>query len=364
MQPLLRRRLRSVARRELKRRDRRSWNVAALESRLMLAGDASTAVASSMDAAPHEAVHSLVFIDWGVTDRSVLSNVAADAEVVLLSADRDAITQITETLSTRNNISAIHLVSHGDAGRLKLGGAILDASALDARGDELARWSFALTPEADILLYGCEVGAGSGGQALLRSLANLTGADVAASIDLTGAAAQGGNWILEKSIGTIESGLAFEATVLARYKHTLRFTTTLVDVYRFSASDPIRLNAGASLTGDAALQLTSAAKYQAGSAFHATPVSLRESTSFETQFSFEISGGVGAAGADGIAFVLQNSPQGAAAVGGNAGWLGYGGIGNSIAIELDSWQNAWDSYSNEVGLSAGGDVRGQLAQAP
>ncbi|TWU23043.1 Soluble aldose sugar dehydrogenase YliI precursor [Novipirellula galeiformis] len=385
MQSSLRRRILSAARNGMKRRDRLSWSLAALEPRLLLAGDAAAAVATSVDVVEVEAIHnsagddqpqkgvlladhvesshSIVFVDSDVADSSLFSNVASGAEVILMSADQDAISQITETLSTRKNVASIHLVSHGGSGQLKLSGQILDASAINARADQLAKWSFALAPGADILLYGCEVGAGSGGEALLRSIANLTGADVAASIDLTGARAQGGNWALEKTIGAIESGLAFQATVLGRYQHTLPINTSLVNLDRFSASDPIRLNAGASFTSDGRLQLTSAAENQAGSAFYTTPVTVTENPSFQTSFSFEMSGGAGASGADGLAFVLQNSPQAAAAVGGNAWQLGYGGIVNSIAIELDTWKNGSDQFNDEIAVTLNGDFRNQIAAA-
>ncbi len=385
MQSSLRRRIMSAARNGMKRRDRLSWSLAALEPRLLLAGDAAAAVATSVDVVEVEAIHnsagddqpqkgvlladhvesshSIVFVDSEVADSSLFSNVASGAEVILMSADQDAISQITETLSTRKNVASIHLVSHGGSGQLKLSGQILDASAINARADQLAKWSFALAPGADILLYGCEVGAGSGGEALLRSIANLTGADVAASIDLTGARAQGGNWALEKTIGAIESGLAFQATVLGRYQHTLPINTSLVNLDRFSASDPIRLNAGASFTSDGRLQLTSAAENQAGSAFYTTPVTVTENPSFQTSFSFEMSGGAGASGADGLAFVLQNSPQAAAAVGGNAWQLGYGGIVNSIAIELDTWKNGSDQFNDEIAVTLNGDFRNQIAAA-
>ena len=244
-----------------------------------------------------------------------------------------------------------------------MSGEILDAAAINARAEQLAKWSFSLAPNADILLYGCEVGAGSGGEALMRSIAKLTGADVAASIDMSGARSQGANWALEKTIGQIESGLAFQATVLARYKHTLPVNTSLVNLGSFSSSDPINLNGGASFTGDGKLQLTSAAMYQAGSGFFGTPVTLSENTSFQTSFSFEMNEGAGAGGADGIAFVLQNSPQGADAVGGNAGWLGYGGIGRSIVIELDTWRNGWDQFNDEIAVTFNGDFRTQIAAA-
>lgn len=389
MLPSLRRRILSATGHRTARRDRLTWSLAALEPRVLLAGDAGVAVANSVDfvevgspaenaahlptaAAANDAIakdagqsiatRSIVFVDSEVADHDLLSSaVSPGAEVILLSINQDAISQITETLASRHNVASIHIVSHGAAGQLQLSGEIVDAATIQSHAEQLAKWSFSLTPDADILLYGCEVGAGSGGEALLRSIANLTGADVAASIDISGARSQGANWALEKTIGQIESGLAFQANVLARYKHTLPVNTSLVNLTSFSSADSINLNGGASFTGDGKLQLTSAAMYQAGSGFFATPVALSKNTSFQTSFSFEINEGAGAGGADGLAFVLQNSPQGADAVGGNAGWLGYGGIGRSIAIELDTWKNSWDQFGDEIAVTLNGDFRTQIA---
>ena len=75
------------------------------------------------------------------------------------------------------------------------------------RGD-IAGWQDSLTPEADLLFYGCDLAAGDDGRALLDNLSNLTGADVAASDDLTGSALLGGDWVLEYSNGEIETRVA------------------------------------------------------------------------------------------------------------------------------------------------------------
>ena len=58
---------------------------------------------------------------------------------------------------------------------------------------------------ADILLYGCDVGAGSAGTALLNQMAAITGANIAASTNITGATAMGGNWLLDASAGFVNT---------------------------------------------------------------------------------------------------------------------------------------------------------------
>ena len=59
------------------------------------------------------------------------------------------------------------------------------------------------------------------GKALVDALARLTGADVAASENLTGAAAKGGDWNLEYRTGAIQTGLALSATEQSSYDGVL-----------------------------------------------------------------------------------------------------------------------------------------------
>ena len=56
-----------------------------------------------------------------------------------------------------------------------------------------------------LFFYGCELGGDADGEALINYVSDVTGADVAASDDLTGAADKGGDWDLEVNVGTIET---------------------------------------------------------------------------------------------------------------------------------------------------------------
>lgn len=78
-----------------------------------------------------------------------------------------------------------------------------------------------------------------------------------------------------------------------------------------------------------------------GTAWFSTPQSL--ALGFSTEFQFSIGGEGGGAGTvgDGLAFVIQTSPDGTAAIGNDGGQVGFGGIVNSLAIEFatNSTQN-------------------------
>jgi Domain of unknown function (DUF4347)/FG-GAP-like repeat len=162
---------------------------------------------------------SLLFIDAAIEDSQWFAQgVAASTEVHWLQPGSDAIAQITQTLLGRTGIASLQIIAHGQAGGIQLGNSWLNGQTLANAGAAIQSWGIALTPSADILLYGCNVAQGAVGQAFVQQLAQITGADVAASDDLTG---QGGDWTLEVQTGEIESRLEIAAPVLQRYHHQL-----------------------------------------------------------------------------------------------------------------------------------------------
>ena len=206
----------------------------ALESRLLLSADllpAADALAQDLSLVPAEhraldaavpapqvsmriAAREVVFVDGGIPDRErLLADFLAAAgpqrtfDVVMLDPGRDGIAQIGAALAGRTGLAAVHVLGHGADGALSLGRTTLDAAALAARADAIARWGDAFAADGDFLLYGCNLAASARGAAFVTELARLTGADVAASDDPTGAAARGGDWDLERTSGAIESAL-------------------------------------------------------------------------------------------------------------------------------------------------------------
>ncbi|NER24473.1 MAG: DUF4347 domain-containing protein [Symploca sp. SIO1C2] len=168
------------------------------------------------------AAKEIVFIDPTVEDyQSLMAGVTPGAEVILLDATRDGVTQISEVLAQHQDISGVHIVSHGGPGSLQLGAAELSLDNLDNYAHTLQSWADSLTAEADILFYGCDLAAGAVGTAFVQQLSHLTGADIAASNDLTGSAALGGDWNLEETTGTIESAVVFQNGVMLSYGSVL-----------------------------------------------------------------------------------------------------------------------------------------------
>jgi uncharacterized repeat protein (TIGR01451 family) len=149
--------------------------------------------------------------------------------------------------------------------------------------------------------------------------------------------------------------LAF-ATQSAKAQQTFSYSD-------FSSTAGLKLNPSATQAGGA-LRLTPLAATQAGSAFYATALPLQNG--FTSTFTFQFSGRTGnGGGADGIAFVVQGAPAGDMALGFYGGAIGYGdddvnatpgaAIPNSLAIEFDTFKNAWDPSNNHVAIQSCGD---------
>src|SRR4028118_2213355 len=169
----------------------------------------------------------IAFIDTQVENyQSLMASVTPGTEVVVLDGNKDAINQITQILRDRTNIDSIHIVSHGAPGSLQLGDGSVSLDDIECDRHSLQQW-FSQRIDSrsknrpNILLYGCSVAAGETGKAFVKRLSELTGARVAASQNLTGSVAKGGDWELEVSTGSIEAPLVFEAEVLAGYEYVL-----------------------------------------------------------------------------------------------------------------------------------------------
>jgi glucose/arabinose dehydrogenase len=109
------------------------------------------------------------------------------------------------------------------------------------------------------------------------------------------------------------------------------------------------------------LRLTTTSQDTAGSVFYESALPINSDTSLQSQFSFNLNGGNGSGGADGLAFVVQGSNAGSAALGPSGGQLGYEGITNSLAIEFDTYQNAGDVNANHVSVLVNGSTTTPIA---
>ena len=165
----------------------------------------------------------VIAIDTGVPDwQSLITHLDPSIAVILLPAGGNGLAALALALEDYGTLDALHIVSHGSSGQLDLGGLRLNTASLDGQGAALAAIASHLAPNSDVLLCGCSVAEGAAGQAFVGALsAALGGVDVAASVNVTGAAMLGGDWMLEYAHGHIETALPFAPQDVVLYNATL-----------------------------------------------------------------------------------------------------------------------------------------------
>ena len=174
----------------------------------------------------------LVLVDTSVegyqqlVDDILSSKSGRNIELASIDGASNGVRQITDALSQRSNISAIHLVTHGDDGQLALGNTLLTQDSLAQYGDEIESWRDSLAHGADFLIYGCNVSESESGEAFVNELSDLLDADVAASDDITGHDSLGGDWEFEYQIGQIDSDVVFSVEILTNWNHSLEAVDT------------------------------------------------------------------------------------------------------------------------------------------
>lgn len=239
----------------------------------------------------------LVIVDSKVDNyQQLVSGVKAGFEVIAIDSWRNAIEQITEILSKRNNINSIHIVSHGQEAAIQLGSTELNIHNLETYSSQLKQWGKALRESGNILLYGCNIAAGAAGIKFIQKISEITGANIAASNNLTGSTALGGDWELGITTGQINVELAFEKAVLESYTSVLATLvtedfkkTTVIGPWIYGVGNTLTTNPGLTAgvannsgvlpnlgsndpDGSGALQLTSNSFSQAAFLIYNNPI--------------------------------------------------------------------------------------------
>jgi len=163
-------------------------------------------ILANADAQPLDTItarQELVLVDGGipnyerlVTDLLSERDDGRQFEVVTLDPEIDGVVQISDLMAERQNLDAVHFVTHGTDNAVKLGNQWIRTDNFATYQDSIAGWKSSLADGADLLFYGCDLAGGEDGRALLGAFGSLTGADVAASVDNTGHADYGGDWDL------------------------------------------------------------------------------------------------------------------------------------------------------------------------
>jgi hypothetical protein len=145
--------------------------------------------------------------------------------LVEIDAEQDGLAVVSAALeqATQNGyeISALHIVSHGRDGEFELGNETIDQTTLRQNAQVFAGWASAFSTDGDLLIYGCNFAQSNTGQAFARALSELTGADVAANPQATGASALGGDWTLDFVTGSIEASGTLSMDAQSQWQHLL-----------------------------------------------------------------------------------------------------------------------------------------------
>lgn len=146
----------------------------------------------------------LFFVDKMVDDYDNLISDLPEQQVYILDNTESGFSQIADIAERYTNLNAIHIYSHADKQSLNIGNISYTAEDLESSKSDLQRIGSFLNSNADIMLYGCEIGSNND---FINTLRSYTKADIAASKDLTGSYGKGGNWQLEKKLGSIETSV-------------------------------------------------------------------------------------------------------------------------------------------------------------
>ena len=145
-------------------------------------------------------VSEVVFIDPTVARLDDLaSGLRPDVEAVIIDGSEPAIRQMARALTGRTDLSAIHILAHGDAGEVSFGSGRVSLENLPTHAADLAAIGRSLGEEGGIRLWTCRTGEGARGAAFVAALSRATGAEVAAATGLVGSSELGGRWALDIS---------------------------------------------------------------------------------------------------------------------------------------------------------------------
>ncbi len=145
----------------------------------------------------------VVFIDSQVQDyQTLIDAFNEDTEVYLIQSSEDGFKKIDKVLNKNCDVSSLHIIGHGSAGKILFGNATLSNDTIQSYNQTLRSIGQCLTDDGDILFYGCNVASTEGGKTLISKISEITKADIAASDDVTG---KSGDWELEIKVGHIDT---------------------------------------------------------------------------------------------------------------------------------------------------------------
>ena len=205
--------------------------------------------------------------------------------VLVLDPSREGLNDLARTLQQQGrHYNEIQIFGHGGDNNFRVGKNNLSTRTLWRYRDALEEIGHVISPGGDLLLYGCNLAEGVKGKQLIERLATITGADVAASTDLTYANGQNSDWDLEWSAGAIDNRPFHDVLTGLNWQGQLGGTASLSgsELRVTDASGVIGISRDAA-TGNILLSGTSQSSISNSSATVISKVSV-------TGKSFEVSG--------------------------------------------------------------------------
>ncbi len=145
----------------------------------------------------------IVFIDSGVDNyQTIVDAIDSSKSIYLIDSNENGFDKMQNVLQGQSDVDAVHIIGHASAGQVVLGNSILNADTINSFSNTLQSIGNSLTPDGDLLFYGCNLAQGEQGKLLIQQIGNITQADIAASDDVTG---KDGDWLLEVEKGIIEA---------------------------------------------------------------------------------------------------------------------------------------------------------------
>lgn len=198
-----------------------------LESISEFASEQFTAMVVADDSSQRKTLD-IVLVSNGLDDHQQLVAAATPGTMVLVydaenTSPNALLQQLQQLAVSQGAIQSLTIMSHGDAAQFRLGNAVVDANQLAA--DAAAWQSLAghFSGNATINLFACDLASTHEGEQLVKTLAELTDANVNASSNITGV---GGDWELEYQVQQHAQAVANAVSVLEQpyldsYSHSL-----------------------------------------------------------------------------------------------------------------------------------------------
>jgi len=174
----------------------------------------------------HEKQNVLTVIDTTVDDWALLQAAVTEGEILLLE-EGASLEAIIEKMARMESVETLNIISHGKPGSILLNDHEFSNATLQ---QHMAKWQKIgnmLTRDGDLKLYGCNIGQGQEGREFVEKLADITSADVAASVNYTGNSAQDGDWNLELVVGELNTDKHVLSQDVRHFPHVLAFNGTL-----------------------------------------------------------------------------------------------------------------------------------------